>query len=83
MGNLQIKNVPEELHRALSERAKAEGTTMSEYAQRVLRLDLSTPRPDEWVEIVPRLGSSDGIDSAALIAEVRDSGTAPAHTEPR
>lgn len=49
MGMLQIKNLPDELHHALSERARAQSVSMSEYVVRLLRRDLSRPTVGEWV----------------------------------
>lgn len=49
MGMLQVKNLPDELHRALSERARAQSVSMSEYVVRLLRRDLSRPTVEEWV----------------------------------
>ena len=46
---LQVKNLPEALHAALVDRAKAEGVTMSTYVTRLLRVDLQRPTLREWV----------------------------------
>lgn len=44
-----MKNLPEALHAALVDRAKAEGVTMSTYVTRLLRVDLQRPTLREWV----------------------------------
>lgn len=49
MSMLQIRNLPEELHAALAERARREGVTMSEYVTRLLQRDLSRPTMSEWL----------------------------------
>ena len=38
---LQVRNLPDELHAALQERARSEGMTMSDYVTKVLRRDLA------------------------------------------
>jgi antitoxin FitA len=49
MGMLQVKNLPEDLHAALADRARREGVSMSEYVTRLLRRDLSRPTMTEWL----------------------------------
>lgn len=49
MGMLQVKNLPDELHRALAARAREQGLSMSGYVTRLLRRDLSRPTITEWV----------------------------------
>lgn len=46
---LQVKNLPDDLHAALADRARHEGVTMSEYVTRLLRRDLSRPNMAEWL----------------------------------
>lgn len=46
---LQVRNLPDELHEALKERARSEGMTMSDYVTKVLRRDLSKPTMAEWI----------------------------------
>ena len=45
MSNLQIRNLPDDLHAQLSERAGRLGVSMSEYVTRLLRDDLSRDVP--------------------------------------
>lgn len=49
MSNLQIKNVPPELHAALAERARSRGLTMSQYVLRLLDRDLTRPTIEDWL----------------------------------
>ncbi|WP_109471144.1 FitA-like ribbon-helix-helix domain-containing protein [Ornithinimicrobium cavernae] len=49
MGMLQVKNLPDDLHAALAERARSEGVTMSAYVIRLLRIDLHRPTMREWL----------------------------------
>ena len=52
MKMLQIRNVPDELHRKLKARAALEGQSMSDYAQAELRRALERPTRQELVERV-------------------------------
>ena len=47
---LQVKNLAEDLHAALLERARSEGDTMSAYVTRLLRVDLQRPTLRVWRE---------------------------------
>ncbi|WP_425328565.1 FitA-like ribbon-helix-helix domain-containing protein [Ruania zhangjianzhongii] len=40
---LQVRNLPNELHAALKERARSERMTMSDYVTKVLQRDLAKP----------------------------------------
>jgi plasmid stability protein len=46
---IQVKNVPELLHRRLRERAQNEGRSLSEYILEILERDLATPSTREWL----------------------------------
>lgn len=64
MKMLQIRNVPDELHRRLKARAALAGTSLSEYALAELRRSLERPTRAELLERVqqraptPALGES-------------------------
>lgn len=47
---LQIRDVPEEVHRALKARAAASGTTLTEYVRNLLAQSTSRPTVDELAE---------------------------------
>jgi plasmid stability protein len=47
---VQIRNVPEELHRRLKARAAIEGLSMSDYVLRELRKSLDRPTRQEILE---------------------------------
>lgn len=49
---IQIRNVPESIHRALKARAKKEGTTLSEFLLRHAKAVLAYP---SWTEIAEQL----------------------------
>lgn len=50
MSMIQIRNVPEELHRKLKARAALEGITLSELALKELSRAMSAPSPKELRE---------------------------------
>jgi plasmid stability protein len=50
MAALQVKNVPEDLHELLRERAEAEGTSISEVVLAAIRRELSRPRVQDWLD---------------------------------
>jgi plasmid stability protein len=71
--NLQIRNVPDELHRALKMRAAREGKSMSELLLDQLRATLALPSENE---LRKRLAKAEPFvmneSSAALIRGERD-----------
>lgn len=70
---LQIRNVPDELHRKLKARAALAGMSMSEYALRELRKALERPTR---AELLARLAELPPLDleppPAEVIREERD-----------
>jgi hypothetical protein len=44
---IQVRNVPDRLHRELKRRAKARGQTLTEYIQRILEREVARPPADE------------------------------------
>ena len=50
MGNIQIKNLPDDLHRRLRERAASEHLSMRDYVLRLLEEDLARPTTAEWLD---------------------------------
>jgi hypothetical protein len=44
---IQVRNVPERLHRELARRAKAKGQTLTDYIQQLLEREASRPPADE------------------------------------
>lgn len=47
MGLIQIRNVPDDVHRTLKVRAAAEGTSLSDYVLREVTRLAHSPTPDE------------------------------------
>lgn len=74
MKHLQIRNVPDELHRELKARAALEGRSLSEFALAQLRRSLERPtRTDVLQRIRSRTPSPESVPSAAeLVRAERD-----------
>lgn len=72
MPMIEITKVPPELHRALEERAAAEGKTLSDFLIERLTEDLARPTDDfrQWVNEPPLLELEPG-EAAAIIREAR------------
>lgn len=49
MANLQIKNLPDEVHAELRRRAGAEGITLRDYVLRLIVADQELPSRHEWL----------------------------------
>ena len=72
MKMLQIRNVPDDLHRALKERAAREGTTMSELVLRELPRVAYKPSHDEVMARILSRSPVGGPPAAELIREARE-----------
>ncbi|MGH3455104.1 MAG: FitA-like ribbon-helix-helix domain-containing protein [Nocardioidaceae bacterium] len=70
---LQVRNVPDDVHSRLKERAKAAGMSMSEYVLRELKELADKPSLDEiWRRAEARDSSVSLADAAQLIRDERD-----------
>ncbi len=69
---LQVRNIPDDLHRALKERAAREGTTMSELVLRELPRLAHEPSADEVLARVLAREPVGGPDAAELVRRDRD-----------
>jgi plasmid stability protein len=49
MGMIQIRNVPEDLHRKLKARAAERGQTLSDYLLEIVRRESEQPTLEEWL----------------------------------
>ena len=74
MGTMvQIRNVPDALHRKLKSRAALAGMSLSDYLLNELRQTAERPTLDELrARINARKPLDDGTDIAALLREARD-----------
>ena len=67
-----MKNVPDDLHAALRDRAAREGTTLSELVTRVLRREVALPSMADWLDDLGRLDPIEpAVDVARLLDDVR------------
>lgn len=69
---IQIRNVPERLHRTAKARAALEGITLSDLALRALEREVTRPTVAEISARVRALEPMDIPDGAALVREERD-----------
>lgn len=77
MTNLQIRNVPDDVLRALKTRASAAGQSLSEFALLELTRTARRPTIDELTERIRIRGESEPRTSAAdALREERQSGAA-------
>ncbi|MGJ3231500.1 MAG: FitA-like ribbon-helix-helix domain-containing protein [Oceanicaulis sp.] len=72
--HIQIREVPDETHRALKARAAAEGLSMSDYLKRMIERELKRP---DWAAMVQRMDAMEpiaisGEDIVRAIREERD-----------
>jgi len=72
MKMLQVRNIPDELHRSLKERAAREGTTMSDLVLRELPRLAHRPSPDQLLERISRRTPVGGAPAAEHIRSERD-----------
>ncbi len=72
MGLVQIRDVPDDVHRTLKVRAASEGTSLSQYVLREVTRVARTPTPAELDERIRARGRS-GISTADILA-ARDDG---------
>lgn len=64
---IQIRNVPDQLHRELVRRARARGLSLTEYLQQVLEREVARPPADE---VFARVASQSPVDLGKPTAEV-------------
>jgi plasmid stability protein len=72
MSLIQIRNVPEDVHRTLKVRAAAEGTSLSDYVLREITRAARTPTAEELDARIRARGSA-GVTTEDILA-ARDEG---------
>jgi len=72
MGLIQIRNVPEDVHRTLKARAAAQGTSLSDYVLTEVTRLARTPTPDE-LDARIRARTPAGVSTKDILA-ARDAG---------
>lgn len=71
MTSLQIRSMPEELHRRLKVRAAQRGQSLSEYAIEVLRRAAETPTIEELTERIRSRGSAGTTSTSDVVDIIR------------
>lgn len=64
---IQVRNVPEALHRELVRRARARGQTLTDYVQGILEREVARPPPEEVFE---RLSTRERVELGRTAAEL-------------
>jgi plasmid stability protein len=68
---IQIRNVPDDVHRTLKVRAAAEGLSLSDYVKRDLE-ELAVQATLEEVGARARARGTSGISTASILADLRE-----------
>ena len=69
---IQVRNVPDRLHRELTRRARANGETLTQYVERILEREVARPLPQELFDRIARRTKVDlGEPAADLIKRER------------
>ena len=55
MANLQVKDVPPEVHDELRRRARTRGVSVRDYVLALLRRDQAVPAKEDWAAALERL----------------------------
>ena len=72
--HIQIREVPEELHRELKQRAVQERMSMSDYVKRLIERDLKRPNWEAFEKGRAKMGTIDlDVSIAQMVREERDS----------
>jgi hypothetical protein len=64
---IQVRDVPDRLHRELVRRARESGMTLTEYIQRILEREVSRP---PIADVLARIAARTPVDLGASSAEV-------------
>ena len=70
---IQVRNVPDRLHRELQRRAKGRGTTLTDFIQEILEREVTRPPATEVFQRIGKRATVDlGVSAADLIAQERE-----------
>jgi plasmid stability protein len=69
---IQIKNVSEDMHTRLRDRARSQGRSLSEYVRRLVEVDLALPTTEEWLERVKRREPVRGITGERIVELIHE-----------
>jgi len=64
---IQVRNVPDRLHRELTKRAKAAGMSLTDYVQRLLEREVSRPPAKE---VFARIANRPPVELSRSVAEL-------------
>lgn len=69
---IQVRNVPDRLHRELTKRARARGQTLTDYIQELLEREVARPPASEvFARVAKREAVRLDVPASALIREER------------
>jgi antitoxin FitA len=72
---IQIRDVPEQVHRTLKARAAREGMSLSDFIKRELERTVERPTMREWLERTRQAKPiATGRSAAEIVRELRDAG---------
>jgi plasmid stability protein len=69
---IQIKNVSEDVHAQLRDRARQQGRSLSEYVRRLIEVDLALPTSEEWLERLRRREPVRGVTSERIVELIHE-----------
>lgn len=72
MSAIQVKNVSEDVHAQLRDRARQQGRSLSEYVRRLIEVDLALPTTEEWLERVKRREPVRGVTSEWIVELIHE-----------
>jgi plasmid stability protein len=74
---IQVRNVPDRLHRELKRRARSRGQTLTAYVEEILEREAATPLPEEVFARIRRREPAE-ISAEEIVAAIRkDRGRLP------
>jgi plasmid stability protein len=65
--HIQIREIPEKMHRTLKARAAEEGMSMSDYLKRLIERDLKRP---SWAEMTKRMNALEPISLPGSLVDI-------------
>jgi antitoxin FitA len=74
---IQVRNVPDRLHRELKRRARSRGQTLTAYVEEILEREVSTPLPEELYARIRRRDPVEISPEEIAAAIRRDRGRLP------
>ena len=64
---IQVRNVPDRLHKELVRRARSRGQTLTDYIQELLEREVSRPLPED---VFDRIATREPVDLGRPVAEI-------------